>query len=190
MRVILVAPPGAGKGTQGERIATRYDVPHIASGDLFRAEVARDTVLGRSVRNDLDAGELVPDRLVVELLTPPVIQAAREDGGYVLDGFPRTVEQARLAAEVAREHGILAQVVLALDAPEEVLLDRLVGRAGREGRRDDASSTIRHRLEIYVDQTRPLIDFYAQRGILHRIDATPPADEVSAAIFSILDPLG
>lgn len=190
MRVILVAPPGAGKGTQGERIATRYDVPHIASGDLFRAEVARGTALGRSVRDDLDAGELVPDRLVVEVLTPPIIRAARENGGYVLDGFPRTVGQARLAAEVAREHGIPAQAVLALDAPEEVLLDRLTARAAREGRGDDASATIRHRLDVYGAQTRPLIDFYAQRGILHRIDAAPPADAVSAAIFSVLDPLG
>src|SRR6202034_474538 len=127
MRVIMLAPPGAGKGTQGERIASRYGVPHISSGELFREEVARQTELGKTLRGYLDAGDLVPDDLVLSLIMERVL-AAQASGGYVLDGFPRTLPQAQAAAEIARKANVSAQAVLYLEVPAEVLSERLAGR--------------------------------------------------------------
>jgi adenylate kinase len=187
VRVILIAPPGAGKGTQGKRIAARYGVPHISSGDLFRQEVARRSPVGEKVCGYLDAGELVPDDLVVSVVEDRILAAARECGGFVLDGFPRTVPQAEAAAKIAAAVGIEAQAVLLLDAPADVLTARLL--AGARGRSDDNEATVRRRLEVYAGNTQPLIDYFAGRGLLHRVDAAPPVDDVSAAIFAVLDPL-
>jgi adenylate kinase len=187
VRIILLAPPGAGKGTHGERIAARYAVPRVSTGDLFRAEVAGATPVGRRVRRYLERGDLVPDELVVELLSKPVLRTAIEGGGYVLDGFPRTLGQAQLAARVANDTGLAADAVIALTAPREVLVERLLTRG--QGRSDDNVETIAHRLQVYEAQTAPLVDYYGERGILHRITAVGEVDDVSAAIFAVLDPL-
>jgi adenylate kinase len=187
MRVILLAPPGAGKGTQGERIAGRYDVPHISSGDLFRHEVASGSELGNQLRSYVEAGDLVPDNLVVQLIADRVIEAAAESGGYVLDGFPRTLPQAEAAAEIAQNTSSTAQAALHLDASREVLIKRLAGRG--QDRADDSEEVVRHRLEVYDKNTKPLIDYYASRGILMRIDAALSMDEVSKEIFRVLDPI-
>ena len=186
MRVIMLGPPGAGKGTQGERIASRYGVPHISSGELFRDEVARQTDTGKTLQRYLDAGDLVPDDLVLSLIMDRVI-AAHAEGGWVLDGFPRTLPQAEAAAKAAAEAGISAQAVVYLEVPAEVLADRLADRG--EGRADDSAQVARHRLEVFTEHTMPLLDYYTQRGIIVRIDASPPVDEVSAAIFAALDRL-
>ncbi|HTR91039.1 MAG TPA: adenylate kinase [Trebonia sp.] len=187
MRVIMLAPPGAGKGTQGERIATRYQVPHIASGDIFRDEVARKTPLGQRLSGYLDAGDLVPDDLVLSVILDRVLAASRDDGGFVLDGFPRTLAQAQAAAKIARDTGASAQAVVYLDAPAEVLIERLSGRV--ENRADDTADVQRHRLEVYAQHTKPLIDYYTDRGILITIDATPVVDVVSQQIYAALDAL-
>jgi adenylate kinase len=187
MRVILLAPPGAGKGTQGERIASRYDVPHISSGDLFRREVASGSELGNQLRHYVEVGDLVPDNLVVQLIADRVIEAAAESGGYVLDGFPRTLPQAEAAAEMAMKTNATAHAALHLDAPREVLIKRLAGRG--EDRADDSEEVVRHRLEVYDNSTKPLIDYYARRGILVRVDAALSMDEVSKEIFRALDPI-
>ena len=187
MRVIMLGPPGAGKGTQGDRIASRYGVPHISSGELFRDEVARQTETGKTLQRYLDAGDLVPDDLVLSLIMDRVI-AAEADGGYVLDGFPRTLPQAEAAAKVAREANMSAQAVLYLEVPPEVLAARLADRG--EGRADDSARVARHRLEVFTEHTRPLLDYYTRRGIIVRIDASPPVDEVSEAIFAALDRIG
>jgi adenylate kinase len=187
MRVVLLAPPGAGKGTQGERIASRYDVPHISSGDLFRQEVASGSELGNQLRRYVESGNLVPDNLVVQLIADRVIEAAAESGGYVLDGFPRTLPQAEAAAEIAMKTNSTAQAALHLDAPREVLIKRLAGRG--QNRADDSEEVVRHRLEVYDKSTKPLIDYYASRGILMHVDASLSMDEVSKEIFRTLDPI-
>jgi len=185
VRVIMLSPPGAGKGTQGERIAVRYGVPHISSGEIFREETARQTPLGQQLSGYLDRGDLVPDDLVLSLVKDRVIKAAREQGGYVLDGFPRNLAQAEAAAGIAQESGASAQAVIYLDAPQDVLVSRLAGRG--ENRADDSAAVARHRLEVYTEYTKPLVDYFAARGILVKIDAAPPADEVSQQIFAALD---
>jgi adenylate kinase len=185
MRVIMLGPPGAGKGTQGERIAGRYAVPHISSGEIFRDEVARQTPLGVRLSGYLNAGDLVPDDLVLSMIMDRVVAAAENDGGYVLDGFPRTLPQAEAAGQIGKEAGVAAQAVLYLDAPHEVLAQRLAGRG--EDRSDDSAAVARHRLEVYAEHTKPLVDYYDGRGIVLRVDASPPPDEVSQAIFAQLD---
>jgi adenylate kinase len=185
MRVIMLAPPGAGKGTQGERIAARYGVPHISSGEIFRDEVARQTPLGKQLGGYLERGDLVPDELVLRLIRAQVVAAAEKSGGYVLDGFPRTLEQAEAAAGIGRETNTSPQAVVYLDAPADVLIGRLTGRG--ENRADDSEAVARHRLEVYAEHTQPLVDYYAARGILVKIDAASPVDVVSEQIFAALD---
>jgi adenylate kinase len=185
MRVIMLGPPGAGKGTQGERIASRYQVPHISSGEIFRDEVARQTPVGIQLSGYLNEGDLVPDDLVLSMIMDRVVAAAENDGGYVLDGFPRTLPQAEAAGKIGKEAGVAALAVLYLDAPPEVFVQRLAGRG--EDRSDDSAAVARHRLEVYAEHTKPLVDYYDGRGILLRVDASPSADEVSRAIFAELD---
>ena len=185
MRVIMLSPPGAGKGTQGERISARYGVPHISSGEIFREETARQTPLGQQLSGYLERGDLVPDDLVLSLIKDRVVAAAKESGGYVLDGFPRTLEQAEAAAGIGRETSTSAQAVVYLDASTEVLISRLTGRG--ENRTDDSEAVARHRLAVYAEHTLPLVGYYAARGILVKIDASVPVDEVSQQIFTALD---
>jgi adenylate kinase len=189
MRLLLLAPPGAGKGTQGERLAEHYGVRHLSTGDMLRSEVAAGTDLGRAVADSLAAGDLVPDDLMEEVLRGPLVEAAKE-GGYILDGFPRTLAQAHQAFELARDLGITVNAVLALEAPDDVLRERLLGRAESGGRADDTEDVINHRLQVYAEQTRPLLAYYAGRGLLRRIDATPPPDEVFEAILKSLSDVG
>jgi adenylate kinase len=189
MRLLLLAPPGAGKGTQGERLAEHFGVQHLSTGDLLRAEVVAGSSLGRAVADSLSAGDLVPDDLMTDLLREPLITAAK-GGGYILDGFPRTLSQAHQAFELARDLGITVHAVLALEAPDDVLRERLLGRASTGGRADDTEGVINHRLDVYAAQTRPLLAYYAGRGVLKRIDATPPPDEVFAAILDALEDIG
>lgn len=184
----MLAPPGAGKGTQGERIAKRYGIPHISSGEMFREEAGRQSPLGERLRGYLDGGDLVPDDLVIELIRDRIVTAARESGGYVLDGFPRTLPQAKAASEIGEQTGTSAQAVLYLDAPPDVLIARLAGRG--EDRADDSDEVVRHRLDVYAEHTEPLLDYYTRRGLVIKIDASLPADDVSQEIFRALDSLG
>jgi adenylate kinase len=189
VRVLLIAPPGAGKGTQAKRIASRYGTTHVSSGDIFREEVAAGTPVGKEVGAYLDRGDLVPDDLALQVVGPHIVKAA-EGGGYILDGYPRTVEQAKAAHELAKEYGVTLQGALWLDVDEDELARRIAGRAAAEGRSDDADeSVVRHRIEVFNEKTRPLIDYYTDRGILHRIDANGSVDDVSDRLFAVLDPI-
>jgi adenylate kinase len=179
--MLLLAPPGAGKGTQGERLAARYGVRHIAAGDLLRAEAQAGGPLGREIAACQARGDLVPDQVVLDVLTPAVVDAAAH-GGYILDGYPRNLPQAHAAAELAARLGVTLQAAVYLYAPDDVLTRRLLGRAGQGGRTDDTADVIRHRLELYAETTGPLVPYYTERGILVAVNADQPPDAVTADI--------
>jgi adenylate kinase len=181
MRLLLIGPPGAGKGTQAVRVALHFGVAHISSGDLLRQHVADGTAIGRTVKEYLGRGDLVPDGIVMDILRKPVERASHA-GGYVLDGFPRTVEQAQAAYMVARDLGVSVQVAVHLDVPREELVRRLVARGEQSGRSDDTVEVIEHRLEIYQAKTLPMLAYYAQREKLVGVNGARPVDEVTWSI--------
>ena len=185
MRVLLIGPPGAGKGTQAVRIADHFDLGWIATGNLLREQVANGTELGKVAKEYMDKGDLVPDDLVIEMTRDRMAQAA-EEGGYVLDGYPRTLAQAEAAYRWAVAKGIPFDLTLYFEIEEEELFARLAGRAREEHRSDDTEETVRHRLEVFANQTRPLVDYYQRRGILVRINAVGPIDAISEQIFASL----
>ena len=186
MRIVLLGAPGSGKGTQGERLAERLGVPHVASGELLRGHVAAQSKLGLEVAERLARGDLVPDDLVLELVGEAIAQAA-ESGGYILDGFPRTRAQAERAHGLAVERGIDADAAVYLALDDDVARKRLAGRAGG-GRVDDADTgVIEHRLQLFHDNMRPILDYYAGRGILLTVDAGQPVDAVTDAILAALE---
>jgi adenylate kinase len=174
MRLLLIGAPGAGKGTQAGLLAARYGIAHISSGDLLREHVRDQTSLGQRVKSYVDKGDLVPDGLMMDMLRKPVVAAARS-GGYVLDGFPRTVEQAEASYAVVKELGVEVQAAVHLDVPREELVRRLLAR-GRGS--DDSEEVIEHRLQVYLEMTVPLLEYYAGREWMFIVDGTLPADEV------------
>ena len=189
MKLLLLAPPGAGKGTQGERLAAWSGVQHIAAGDLLRARASDGSPLGREIADCQARGDLVPDQVVLDVLTPVVVEAAAQ-GGYILDGFPRTLPQATAAAELAARLGVTLNAAIYLHAPETVLTRRLLGRASQSGRTDDNADVIRHRLRVFAETTGPLVPYYAERGILVTVDADQPPDSVTTDIKARLSLLG
>jgi adenylate kinase len=184
--VVILGPPGAGKGTQGKLIAAAEEIPHINTGDMFRAECAAGTALGERVKAILDDGDLVPDEITIAVVRG---RLAQDDtaGGFVLDGFPRTLTQAealdRALAELDR--GELC-VVLDFEVSDEVALQRLLGRAAVEGRSDDTPDKIQHRLDVYHEQTEPLVEYYRSRGLLVGIHADRTVEEVFSEVELVL----
>ena len=187
MRVLMIAPPGAGKGTQGALIAAHFNVPHIATGDLLRDHVAQQTQLGQAVRQHLERGELVPDEIVLDMVRQAFIAAKAAGGGYLLDGIPRNMAQARATYQIAWELGMTADVALHLKADDHELVRRLLARAALEGRSDDTEEVIRRRLKLYYEVTQPIVSWYGERGILLSIDAMRPAEQVGREILSALE---
>jgi adenylate kinase len=185
MRILLLAPPGAGKGTQGKRLSEHYGIPHIATGDLLRDHVERGTEIGREVKSQLDKGELVSDELVLRM-----VQDALESGGapsgYILDGFPRTVHQAIEGHRAAEPLGLAAQAAVYLAADDAELTRRLRHRAEEEGRNDDTEDVIRLRLETYKNETAAVIDHYRDRGMLIEVDGMQPIEQVTDDIVANL----
>jgi adenylate kinase len=186
MRVLLVAPPGAGKGTQGALIATHFNVPHIATGDLLRDHVARRTPLGLAVRAHLDRGELVPDDIVLDMVRTAFLEA-KDHGGYVLDGMPRNMTQARALYQVGKSLEMTANVALHLKADDGELIRRLLARAALEHRSDDAEEVIRLRLALYHEVTYPIVEWYSNRGILVSVDAMRPVAQVAHQVLTALE---
>jgi adenylate kinase len=186
MRVLLVAPPGAGKGTQGALIATHFNVPHIATGDLLRDHVARRTPLGLAVRAHLDRGELVPDDIVLDMVRDAFLEA-RDQGGYVLDGMPRNMAQARALYQVGKSLEMTANVALHLKADDDELIRRLLARAALEHRSDDTEEIIRRRLALYHEVTYPIVEWYSSRGILVSVDAMRPVAQVAHQVLTALE---
>jgi adenylate kinase len=185
MRLLLIGAPGAGKGTQAERLAQRFGIAHISSGDLLRQHVKDQTSLGQTIKSYVSDGDLVPDGVVMDMLRKPVVAAAAA-GGYVLDGFPRTVEQAQASFPTARALGVEVQAAVHLDVAREELVRRLLSR--RRGL-DDTEAVIEHRLQVYLDKTVPLLEYYAGREWMFTVDGAQPADVVHAEILTRLQKL-
>ncbi|WP_433199681.1 adenylate kinase [Dactylosporangium sp. CS-047395] len=187
MRVVMIAPPGAGKDTQGGLVAAHFGIPRVVIGDVLRGHVARRTDLGRAIRAHLDRGELVPDEIVLRLAREALIDTRRLGGGIVIDGVPRTVAQAQAGYEQARELGMAADVALHLEADDRELTRRLLARAEREHRSDDTEPVIRRRLELYHEVTHPIVEWYRKRRILISVDAMRPIPEVGRDVLAALE---
>ena len=184
--VLLLGPQGAGKGTQAKRAAAEYDIPHVSTGDMFRAAIAAETELGKRVKSILDAGELVPDELTVALVRE---RLSREDArnGFILDGFPRNLTQAAALDAMLEEIGRDLAIVLELRLDDETAMERLLGRAREENRPDDTPEVVRRRLEIYHRETEPLVDYYLASGKVVGIHGDRSVDEVFAEIQDALE---
>ncbi len=212
MKIIMLGAPGAGKGTQAKMIADKYSVPHISTGDIFRANIKNGTELGMEAKKYMDQGLLVPDELTVKILLDRVAQDDCKDG-YVLDGFPRTIPQAEVLDSELTKLGETIDFAIDVNVPDENIINRMSGRRAclscgatyhiahvppkQEGicdrcgkelvlRDDDKPETVKNRLEIYHEQTQPLIDFYTEKGVLKTVDGTVPMNEVFDAIVAIL----
>jgi adenylate kinase len=179
VRLVLVGPPGAGKGTQAVRLAERLEVPHISTGDLFRANLSANTPLGVAAKRFMDAGELVSDEVTVGMVRERLTEddAAK---GFILDGFPRTVAQADALGEMLHAAGDDLDAVVALEVPEDVLVERLLGR----GRTDDTEAVIRRRQEIYRDETAPLLEHYGD--LLVTVDAVGEIEQITERVVDAL----
>ncbi len=213
MKIIMLGAPGAGKGTQAKMIAEKYQIPHISTGDIFRANIKNGTELGKEAKKYMDQGLLVPDELTVKILLDRVAQPDCENG-YVLDGFPRTIPQAEVLDSALKDLGDAIDFAINVDVPDENIVKRMSGRRAclscgatyhiehvppkQEGicdvcgqplvlRDDDKPETVLNRLKVYHDQTQPLIEFYSAKGVLRTVDGTADMKDVFAAITVILD---
>lgn len=186
MRMILMGPPGAGKGTQATFVADRLNIPAISTGDIFRANVSQGTPLGVEAKRYMDAGEYVPDEVTNNMVRS---RLAEDDaaGGFLLDGYPRTVAQVTELDDMVAATGRKIDAVVVLTVDSEELVQRLLQRAQTDGRTDDTEDVVRHRQQVYADQTAPLIDVYRGRGLLHEVDGMGEVDEVTRRIFAVLD---
>ncbi|MEU5599045.1 adenylate kinase [Streptomyces sp. NPDC020298] len=213
MRIVLVGPPGAGKGTQAVRLAEKLRIPHISTGDLFRANISQQTELGKLAKSYMDAGNLVPDEVTIAMAKDRMEQPDAE-GGFLLDGFPRNVSQAEALDELLENEGIKLEAVLDLEVPEEEVVKRIAGRRicrkdsshvfhvtytppKQEGvcdvcggelyqRDDDSEETVRKRLEVYHTQTEPIIDYYKVQGLVRTISSLGPVDEITQRALEAL----
>ena len=212
MKIIMLGAPGAGKGTQAKKIAAKYAIPHISTGDIFRANIKNNTELGQKAKTYMDKGELVPDELVVDLIMDRFKEADCANG-YVLDGFPRTIPQAEALDKALSANGESVDYAVNVEVPDENIINRMSGRRACVGcgatyhiqfnptkvegicdacgeklilRDDDKPETVKNRLSVYHEQTQPLIEYYDKQGILKSVDGTKPMDEVFSAIVGIL----
>jgi len=186
MRLILMGPPGAGKGTQAKMVAERLSVPAISTGDIFRANVSGNTPLGAEAKRYMDAGDYVPDE-VTNAMVRARLAEPDADSGFLLDGYPRTVSQVEELDGMLAESGRSLDVVLVLTVDRDELIARLLNRARTEGRADDTEDVIRRRQEVYAEQTAPLLEVYAGRGLVVEVDGMGDVDEVTTRVFSALE---
>lgn len=184
-RILLIGPPGAGKGTQAIELSSAFSIPAISTGDIFRENVRNETPLGLQAKGYMDAGNNVPDSLTNDLITD---RLASPDcaGGFLLDGYPRTTDQVRHLDNFLADHHTKLDVVVQLVAEPDVVVERLRKRALEQGRTDDDEAVVRHRLDVYAEQTAPLIDVYSSRGLVSAIDGIGEIAEVTSRIMNAL----
>lgn len=183
MRIIIFGPPGAGKGTQAKLIKEEYDIPHLSTGEIFRTAIKNETELGKKVKSILDAGELVPDETVVDLVAEE-LQKSRYSEGYVLDGFPRTVAQAKAFDEMLDEKGKELDAFLMLKVPEKELIKRILSRG--EGRSDDTEEGVKKRLSVYWEETQPVLDYYKGQEVVKEVYGVGSIEEIFSRIKKAL----
>lgn len=188
-RMVLLGPPGAGKGTQAARVAEHLGVPAISTGDIFRANVAEGTELGARAQGYIDRGEYVPDSVTNAMVADRISQEDCREG-FLLDGYPRTQAQVAALDEMLASSGTRVDLVLEITAQEEAVVERLLRRAGEQGRADDTEPVIRHRLKVYAEATAPLVDLYTRRGLLVSVDGMGDVEEVTQRILAALSRYG
>jgi adenylate kinase len=181
-KLIFLGPPGAGKGTQAKILADSYQIPHISTGDILRQAIAEKTPLGQKAQMYVEKGELVPDNLILDLIKERLSQPDSKKG-WILDGFPRNVTQASFLEDLLKQLNQAADCVINLEVPDRVLIERMLGR----GRKDDTEETISRRLEIYREQTAPVINFYHQRNLLEPINGNLALEEVTASLKKAIE---
>jgi len=185
VRMLLVGPPGAGKGTQAVLLSAAFSIPAISTGDIFRANVRDETPLGVEAKGFMDRGEYVPDSLTNALVADRLAQQDCELG-FLLDGYPRTLDQVRALDDVLASQGNQLDVVVELTVDPEIVVDRIRGRASEQGRTDDSEDVVRNRLEVYARETAPLIEVYGARGVLVSVDGIGAIDDVTERIVAAL----
>lgn len=189
MRLLLMGPPGAGKGTQSAALSARYGIPAIATGDIFRSQVAEQTALGVTAQGYMDRGEYVPDEVTNAMVAERLAEPDCADG-FLLDGYPRTAEQVAELDAMLAATGTALDAVVVLTADTDELVERLLRRAGLEGRADDTEPVIRRRQDVYAEQTAPLVALYAARGLVREVDGTGTVVDIAARIDALLSGLG
>lgn len=183
MRMIFLGPPGAGKGTQAGIISEKLNIIHVSTGEILRSAIKNETELGKQAKSYIDKGELVPDRLVVDIIKDRLSQSDAESG-YILDGFPRNLEQAKVLDDILASMSQKIDHAINVDVPDNELVVRLLERARKEGRTDDNETVIKNRLKVYNESTLPLINYYKEKNILIDIDGVGDIDEITNSILS------
>lgn len=186
LNVLIFGAPGSGKGTQSEELIRRYGFRHISTGELLRAEIKAQTELGQAAAGYINEGHLVPDSLIVDMMEK-LISTLVDTEGIIFDGFPRTIPQAEAMETMLAHHGWKVDIVLNLQVPEEMLIERLLNRGKISGRSDDNIETIRKRLDVYANETAPLVDFFTRKNVLHNVVATGTIEEIALRIVPIVD---
>ena len=187
MRLILFGPPGAGKGTQADFIREKCGVEHISTGDVLREAMKNETEVGLYAKSFMDKGELVPDEVVTEIIRLKISELG--EGGFMLDGFPRTLEQARSLGSILSDTGIGIDAVIFLEVSDEEVVQRIIKRQEIEGRQDDTEDVIKNRLRVYKDQTSPLKDFYEKAGVLRTVEGVGQISDIAERIDGVLKQL-
>ncbi|ATR90045.1 adenylate kinase [Porphyromonas gingivalis] len=186
LNVLIFGAPGSGKGTQSEELIRRYGFRHISTGELLRAEIKAQTELGQAAAGYINEGHLVPDSLIMDMMEK-LISTLVDTEGIIFDGFPRTIPQAEAMETMLAHHGWKVDIVLNLQVPEEMLIERLLNRGKISGRSDDNIETIRKRLDVYANETAPLVDFFTRKNVLHNVVGTGTIEEIALRIAPIVD---
>ena len=187
--IVIFGAPGSGKGTQSDLIIKKYGLEHISTGDVLRNEIKNETELGKTAKEYIDKGQLIPDELMVNILASVYDSFGKEHQGVIFDGFPRTIPQAEALKKMLSERGHKVAAMIELDVPEDELMTRLVKRGKESGRSDDNEETIKKRLDVYHNQTAPLIEWYKNEGIHHHIDGQGELDRIFGDISAVIDTL-